>query len=103
MKSQIQLSLTVIFVVAISFAGSSQVTFPLKWSSNSRYMVDQNNTPFPILGRTAWFIISQPVSDYKTFISNSLSHGYNSFEMHVLDHDSRGYNPPFNGNGDLPF
>ena len=103
MKNKIQRLVTVIFLMAISFVGSSQVAFPLKWSSNSRYMVDQNNVPFPILGRTAWFIISQPVSDYKTFISNSVSHGYNSFEMHVLDHDSRGYSPPFNGNGDLPF
>ncbi|MEP6596930.1 MAG: DUF4038 domain-containing protein, partial [Ginsengibacter sp.] len=59
--------------------------------------------PFPILGRTAWFVISLSVSDYQSFINNTVSHGYNSIEMHVLDHDPRGNNPPFNGNGDLPF
>ena len=29
--------------------------------------------------------------------------GYNSIEMHVLNHDPRGNHPPFNGNGDYPF
>src|SRR6476620_7948146 len=77
--------------------------FPLKTSSNGRYLVDQNNKPFPVLGRTAWFVISQPVDGYKTFITNCVSHGYNSIEMHVLDHDPRGNHPPFNGNGDIPF
>ncbi|MEK6781220.1 MAG: DUF4038 domain-containing protein [Bacteroidota bacterium] len=84
-------------------ANSSLVVFPLKVSANSRYLVDQENKPFPILGRTAWFVISQSVNGYETFINNSLSLGYNSIEMHVLNHDPRGNNPPFNGNGDQPF
>jgi Protein of unknown function (DUF4038)/Putative collagen-binding domain of a collagenase len=84
-------------------ADSSDVVFPVKVSSDSRYLVDQNNKPFPILGRTAWFIISQPVSGYQTFLENSLSHGYNSIEMSVIGHDSRANHPPFNGNGDMPF
>lgn len=103
MKNKIQLFLTAILMVAISFTASSQVTFPLKWSSNSRYLVDQNNGPFPILGRTAWFVISQSRSNYKTFITNTVAHGHNSIEMHVIDHDPKGANPPFNGNGDMPF
>ena len=82
---------------------SSRVVFPIKVSTNSRYLVDQKNKPFPILGRTAWFVISQPVSGYQTFISNCISHGYNSIEMHVLDHDPRGNHPPFNGDNDQPF
>ncbi|MBS1608667.1 MAG: DUF4038 domain-containing protein, partial [Bacteroidetes bacterium] len=92
------------FVVVISFFNcKAQVVFPLKSSPNGHYLVDQNSKPFPILGRTAWFIISQPVEGYKTFIANCVSHGCNSIEMHVLDHDPRGNHPPFNGNGDLPF
>ena len=66
-------------------ADSSRVVFPIKASSNSRYLVDQSNKPFPILGRTAWFVISLPVSGYQTFIGNCISHGNNSIEMHVLD------------------
>ena len=82
---------------------SARAAFPVKISTNSRYLVDQNNKPFPILGRTAWFIISQPVSGYQAFINNCISHGYNSIEMHVIDHDPRGNHPPFNGANDQPF
>lgn len=82
---------------------SAQVVFPLKVSSNKRYLVDQQNKPFPILGRTSWFVISLPVRDYQEYINHCVSLGYNSIEMHVLDHDPRGNHPPFNGNADLPF
>ena len=104
MKNKIKL-----FSIAILFLGTSLVcsaqtpVFPLKKSTNNRYLVDQNNTPFPILGRTAWFVISLSVSDYKTFIDNTVSHGYNSVEMHVINHDPNANHPPFNGNGDIPF
>jgi hypothetical protein len=77
--------------------------YPVKISPNSRYLVDQNNKPFPVLGRTAWFVISLSAIDYQFFINNTVSRGYNSIEMHVINHDPRGKNPPFNGNGDLPF
>jgi len=59
--------------------------------------------PFPILGRTAWFVISQPVSDYKTFIDHTVSLGYNSIEIMGITHDPRANHPPFNGDGDMPF
>ena len=100
---------TNLFGLAILILGTTLVcsaqapVFPLKKSTNARYLVDQNNKPFPILGRTAWFVISLSVSDYHTFIDNTVSHGYNSIEFHVLNHDPRGNHPPFNGNGDMPF
>ncbi|HMI67616.1 MAG TPA: DUF4038 domain-containing protein, partial [Cyclobacteriaceae bacterium] len=93
----------VILILRTFCDGRSQVTFPVNVSTNGRYLIDQNKKPFPILGRTAWFVISQPVGGYQSFINNSVSLGYNSIEMHVLDHDPRGNHPPFNGNGDLPF
>jgi hypothetical protein len=82
---------------------SKNVSFPVRVSTNSRYLVDSNNNPFPILGRTAWFIISQPVNAYQTFIDNCISYGYNAIEINVINHDPRGNHPPFNGNGDKPF
>src|SRR5687768_236120 len=104
MKNKIKLLSLVISFLGISLVCSAQQpAFPLKRSANNRYLVDQNNTPFPILGRTAWFVISLSVSDYKTFISNTVSHGYNSIEMHVINHDPNANHPPFNGNGDIPF
>jgi hypothetical protein len=104
MKAELNRLSFAIFITILSLNISpAQVALPLKASENGHYLVDQNNKPFPILGRTAWFIISQPVDGYKTFISNCISHGYNSIEMHVLDHDPRGNHPPYNGDGDIPF
>jgi len=81
----------------------AQYIFPLKISSDKRFLVDQENKPFPILGRTAWFIISQPESGYKEFIANTISHGYNSIELSVITHWPMGNHAPFNGQGDIPF
>jgi Protein of unknown function (DUF4038)/Putative collagen-binding domain of a collagenase len=104
MINKINLFGLAVLILGTSFVCSAQSpVFPLKKSTNSRYLVDQNNKPFPILGRTAWFVISLSVSDYKTFIANAISHGYNSIEFHVVNHDPRGNHPPFNGNGDMPF
>lgn len=72
-------------------------------SANKRYLQDQNGNPFPILGRTAWFITSLSVADYKAFIDDTVAKGYNAIEFHVINHDSRGNNPPFAGNGSAPF
>lgn len=77
--------------------------FPLAVSANHRYLQDQNGAPFPILGRTAWFITSLSETDYKLFIDDTVSKGYNAIEFHVLNHDRRGNNPPFGGKGTLPF
>jgi hypothetical protein len=65
--------------------------------------VDQNDTPFPIMGRTAWFVVSLSIGDYHTFIDDTAARGYDAIELHVVNHDPRGHNPPFNGNGDRPF
>jgi len=43
------------------------------------------------------------VSDYQLFVNDSVSRGYNAIEMHVIDHDPRRNQPPFNGNHDFPF
>ena len=94
-----------LFAVALLCVNDSdaQAAFPLKVSNDKRYLVDQNDQPFPILGRTAWFIISQPESGYKKFLDNSIDHGHNAIEMAVITHWPMGNHAPFNGNGDLPF
>ena len=81
----------------------SQVAFPLKTSENKRHLVDQQDKPFPILGRTAWCIISQPAKGYQQFIENTVSHGYNAIEISVLVHWPFVNHPPFNGNNEAPF
>lgn len=77
--------------------------FPVTAHASGRYLVDSTGTPFPILGRTAWFVISLAAADYQAFINDSVNRSYNAIEMHVIDHDPRGSNPPFAGNGALPF
>ena len=77
--------------------------FPLRASANGRFLEDQNGGPVPILGRTAWFVISLSETDYTTFLNDTVSRGYNAIELHVIDHDPRGNDVPRNGNGDLPF
>src|SRR5580765_9117335 len=90
---------------AATFAATdaSIASFPVEQSLNDRYLVDHSGVPFPIMGRTAWFVTSLSVSDYHTFIDDTAARGFDAIELHVVNHDSRGHNPPFNGNGDLPF
>src|SRR6266850_8253147 len=45
--------------------------FPLVDSVDHRYLQDQKGVPFPILGRTAWFITSLSDTDYKSFIDDT--------------------------------
>ncbi len=77
--------------------------FPLVVSANHRYLQDQNGIPFPILGRTAWFITSLSETDYKLFIDDTVAKGHNAIELHVINHDARGNHPPFGSNNELPF
>jgi hypothetical protein len=92
-------------VSADSTIASASITtaFPLTISSNQRYLRDQNNVPFPILGRTAWFITSLSETDYRMFIDDTVAKGYNAIEFHVINHDPRGNHPPLNGNLVAPF
>jgi chitodextrinase len=83
--------------------GPGPVSFPVKLSANHRYLVDQNNSPFPILGRTAWFVTSVTTTDSQFFVDDSVSRGYNSIEFHVVNHDPRGNHPPLNGSNVAPF
>lgn len=81
----------------------AQVAFPLKISENKRYLTDQHNKPFPILGRTAWCIISQPEKGQRMFLEHTKSFGYNAIEMAAICHWRSGNHAPFNGNNNLPF
>lgn len=95
--------LLIVLLLSLLLNSFGQVAFPLNASNDKRYLVDQNNQPFPILGRTAWFIVSQPDSGYKKFIDNSIAHGYNSIELSVITHWPMGNHAPFNVNKDAPF
>src|SRR5438105_2781238 len=86
-----------------SSTSSTLPAFPLVVSGNQRSLQGQTGVPFPILGRTAWFITSLSETEVKTFIDDTVAKGYNAIEFHVVNHDPRGNHPPFGGNGALPF
>src|SRR5262245_26802989 len=60
--------------------------FPVRYSADSRSLVDSTGAPFPILGRTAWFVLSLSPTDYRSFLDDTASRGYTAVELHVLNH-----------------
>jgi hypothetical protein len=78
-------------------------TFPVVYSGDRRFLQDADGKAFPILGRSVWFITSLAASDYRMVIDDSVARGFNAIEFHVVNHDSRGNHPPFDGSGRLPF
>ncbi len=95
--------LIAVLLLPVSVSSQSQAAFPLKQSDDKRYLIDQNNRPFPILGRTAWFIISLPDTSLHHFIDNTLAHGHNAIEMSVITHWQMGNHAPFDANYNMPF
>ncbi len=81
----------------------AQSIFPLSTSADSRYLIDHKGMPFPILGRTAWFLSSVSRADVEMFVDQSVSLGYNAIEMSAIGHDLRANHSPLNGNNDAPF
>lgn len=102
-QAMLRLFISGTFLVTVFQFVHAQVAFPLRISDDKRYLVDQHDKPFPILGRTAWFIISQPKDGYRRFVENTLSHGHNAIEFAAITHWPMGNNAPFNGEGEVPF
>ncbi len=82
---------------------TATAVFPVSRSANGRYLQDATGTPFPILGRSAWFITSLTDTEYEAFLDDTAAKGFDVIEFHVINHDPRGNDPPFAGNGALPF
>ncbi len=95
--------LVTLYLAIVFHYAHTQAAFPVRISDDKRHLVDRQNKPFPILGRTAWFIISQPEKGYEKFVENTLAHGYNAIEFAVITHWPTGNHAPFNGEGELPF
>ncbi len=103
MKNNLSFLFLILLTGILPIQVVSQVVFPVKTSANGHYLIDNKGIPFPILGRTSWCVISQPVKDYKAYLENTLSHGFNAMEMAMICHWPQSNYPPHNGRGDLPF
>lgn len=77
--------------------------YPLKVSSGSRYLVDQDNRPFFWSGEAAWSLIAQlSSSDAGLYLDNRMSKGFTVIMVSLIEHKFC-TNPPANFYGNLPF
>jgi hypothetical protein len=93
----------VLSLVLLPWTASGGGLFPVSPSPDGRYLQDAGGAPFPILGRTAWFVTSLTQAEHQVFLDDTAAKGHTAIELHVINHDPRGNNEPFGGNGALPF
>lgn len=85
--------------------------FPLLVSSDGHYIVDSTGKPRPTLARTLWNVISLPAAGatgYRQLIDDTAQKGFTAIECRTFCHSgpagsNQDNNPPFDGNGNLPF
>lgn len=82
---------------------SSSYVYPLKVSSNNRYLVDQNNQPVFWNGDTPWSLIVQvSKADADFYLNNRQAKGFNVILVNLIEHQFAS-NAPRNFYGDAPF
>jgi hypothetical protein len=59
--------------------------FPLKMSANHRYLVDQNERPFFVMGDTPWFVQKVKLEDARLILDDRKTKGFNSLFLEILD------------------
>jgi hypothetical protein len=80
------------------------VAFPLKLAPGKRYLVDQNGTPFPILGDSGWEIITTlDTSDAQQYLEDRKARGFNSVPLELIDNIYTASPTGQNAYGELPF
>jgi hypothetical protein len=88
---------------------SDQPRLPLKVSGPCRFLVDQDNYPFLVVGDTAWSLIVQPAeSDIERYLEDRQKRGFNSIIVNLIEHKFCDHPPktrsglaPFNTPGDF--
>jgi hypothetical protein len=82
--SSVALAQTAVSVTASVIA--TPRAYPLKISANRRYLVDQNNIPFLIVGDDPQTMVTQiSTADAASFMENRAAHGYNALWIDVLN------------------
>jgi hypothetical protein len=77
--------------------------YPLKLSSDGKYIVDQENRPFFINGDTAWSLIAQlSQSEAEIYLSDRARKGFNLIVVNLIEHKFAA-NAPANQAGQAPF
>src|SRR5262245_54503296 len=74
-------------VLAGPVAGASAAELPLKTSANGRYLVDQKETPFLVVGDTAWSLIVQlSEAEIDRYLEDRAKKGFNSVIVNLIEH-----------------
>src|SRR5215471_20114416 len=98
-------SATFAFALLALGASSALATpaFPLHPSSNGRYLVDQNGTPFFMVGDAAQSAAAAPtVAQFQMYVDTRVSQGYNTININFVEHHYAP-NPPADRDGNQPF
>jgi len=70
---------TRLIAVPPQFSGGRPVVYPVKGSSNGRYLVDQNNVPFLIVGDTPQGLMGRLTeAQADSYFANRQAHGFNT-------------------------
>jgi hypothetical protein len=78
--------------------------FPLTVSSNGRYLVEQDGTPFPILGDSGWEApLNLNASDQDAYLTDRVGRHFNAVLFEAIEHKLTSNKPPKDLAGDLPF
>src|SRR3989442_5012376 len=87
----------------IQVTTSATYAYPLKISTNRRYLVDQNNKPFRIQGDSAQSLIANlTYAEADKYLSDRQKKGFNTVNINLLE-AKFAIHAPANRNGDAPF
>jgi hypothetical protein len=88
---------------ATSFDALSAPVFPLKVGADGRYLVDQRNTPFLVVGDSPWSLIVQTTErDLERYLDDRRTRGFNSIIVNLIEHKFCNA-PPKTRSGIAPF
>jgi hypothetical protein len=83
--------------------GLPRATYPVRVSSNGRYLVDQNGTPFKIHGDAAWSMIANlTAAEMDVYLADRKARGFNTVLVNLIE-AKFAVNAPRNRAGDYPF
>ena len=99
-----------VFVCALSLlichaaVAQQSASFPLKLSSNSRYLTDIHNKPFLIKEISAWGLIQAlPEAEESAYLDSIKTKGFNTVMVSIISYDTRFAGDPPNWQGISPF
>jgi hypothetical protein len=89
--------------VVVNAPPTGPYAYPLAVGPTSRYLVDQNGTPFFLAGDAAWSLIAEVSNeDADAYLANRRRHGFTLVMVNLIEH-AFSANPPANFYGERPF